>query len=200
MKKNKPSSLIIVELVFVLIITILISLPTHAVQARSYTMGQYLYNEPVSRALLGGEWLANPVLISPHTTVGADEAPQVIMTPADRHEIVDLRADLTALQSTVNQVTTQQLNNNSSFNPSTNNDAYRIDALEAKINDLTTQLNTLRASMLGSTGVSASAGLSSNNVSYEDMQALTKRMTNVEGTLSANDSMLKRILSFLKLK
>lgn len=197
MKKNKFSSVIVAS-VFALIVGISISLPTHAAQARSYTMGQYLYNEPVSRALLGGEWLANPVLIVPHTTVNADEAPQVIMTPADRHEIVDLRADLTALQSTVNQVTTQQLNNNSSFSPSTNNDAYRIDALEAKINDLTTQLNALRASMPGA--MSARVGLPSNNVSYEDMQALTKRMTNVEGTLSANDSMLKKILSFLKMK
>lgn len=196
MKKN---SFVIVS-VFALLVGMSFTYSVDAVQARSYTMGQYLYNEPVSRALLGGEWLANPVLIAPHTTVAADEAPQVIMTPADRHEIVDLRADLTALQNTVNQVTTQQLNNNSSFSPSTNNDAYRIDALEAKINDLTTQLNALRASMPAATSISASVGLSSNNVSYEDMQTITKRMTNVEGTLSANDSMLKKILSFLKLK
>lgn len=196
MKKN--NSPIIIASIFALIVGMSLTYSVDTAQARSYTMGQYLYNEPVSRALLGGEWLANPVLITPHTTVATDEAPQVIMTPADRHEIVDLRADLTALQSTVNQVTTQQLNNNSSFNPSTNNDAYRIDALEARINDLTTQLNALRASM--PIAMSASVGLPSNNVSYEDMQALTKRMTNVEGTLSANDSMLKKILSFLKLK
>lgn len=174
------------------LLLVLIATPTFAAQYIPPSSPDYVPPAPdpsavapfiaIGKYSLGGQYN----IVSPHTPT--TEKLPTFFFPEYVHEIVDLRADLTDVQSNVSRLSVQQFNTPTANVSGSVNDPH-CDSLDARVRQLEQQLATLGSS-------SRVDDLSDD----PNIQTITRRLTTVEGVVASNDGLVKRIMKFLKLK
>lgn len=129
-------------------------------------------------------------VLQPHVPATSDERYNPEFFPEYVHELVDLRADLTNVQDNVSRLSVQQFNNpgGSTFDP-------RCDSLDARVRQLEQQI-----ALLTNTANSGTGGPDFDLSDDPNIQTMSRRLTNVEAVAASNDSLIKRVMKFLKLK
>lgn len=129
-------------------------------------------------------------IVSPHTPTTPDERYNPVFYPEYVHEMVDLRTDLTDVQNNVSRLSQQQFNSSPTTASSVSDP--RCDSLDARVRQLEQQVAALTQNGTG-------GGL--DDLSDDpSIQTISRRLTNVEGVTASNDTFIKRIMKFLKLK